>query len=438
MATVTGAVLGLAAFLAFSSALAAQTSKATSKTTSQTSPSGPSSSKPDTAAETALDRTLAASGSDRAALVRNLQQYLLQYPDAPRKAAVYRALVEACEQLQDDACALNYAERLVAIQPDDSDMMLVAVDFLQRQGDDASLIRASGYVTRVIDRVEKLTPDQRSAHESLSDWQGRQNHLRSVLYYLRGEVENSLHNHDAAAKDLQTSYSIHPTALAAEMLGGIAELKGNSSKAIEEYTLAFVLPDTGPGDKADRHEIREKLGNVWRAVHGNEQGLGDAILAAYDRLALSSGALSNNARNKDAKDTFSFALRRLDGTPMSLLTLKGKVVVLSFWATWCGPCAELAPIFNEVAKAWSGESNVSFFEVNTDEDQSRVPEFVQREKWNVPVVYADGLDSFMKVTSLPTVVVLDPKGKIVYRVEGLPVRGFAASLSAAIQNALLP
>src|SRR5580704_13536388 len=92
--------------------------------------------KNDAAAEMALEKTLSASGSDRAALVRNLEQYLLQYPDAPRRAGVYRALVEACEQLQDDACALNYSERLVAIQPEDSDMMLVAVGYLQRKGDE--------------------------------------------------------------------------------------------------------------------------------------------------------------------------------------------------------------------------------------------------------------------------------------------------------------
>jgi thiol-disulfide isomerase/thioredoxin/tetratricopeptide (TPR) repeat protein len=426
------ALFALAAFLVLKSAAPAQTSKSVSQAASP----DVGGAKGDNGAEVALEKTIGASGSDRAALVRNLQQYLLQYPDAPRKAAVYRALVEACEQLQDDPCALNYAERLIAIQPDDSDMMLVAVDYLQRKGDDASLTRASGYITRVLDRVEKSTPEQRSARESLSDWRARQDHLRSVLYYLAGQVENSRHNYDAAVKDLQTSYSIRPTAVAAEMLGGIAEMKGDPDKAIEEYTLAFVLPDTGPGAKADRHEIREKLGNVWRAVHGNEQGLGDAVLAAYDRLAVPSSRPSSPGRNKDGKDVFTFVLRRLDGTPMSLSTLRGKSVVLNFWATWCGPCAELQPKFNEVAKAWSGETTVSFFEVNTDEDETRVPAFVQREKWDVPVVYAEGLDSFLKVRVLPTVMVLDPNGKIVYRVEGLALPGFTASLSAAIQNSI--
>jgi thiol-disulfide isomerase/thioredoxin len=427
-------LFGLFAVLFVFGSAAAQTSPMPPKTDSPRA----NVQKADAAAEAALEKALSESGNDRAALVRNLQQYLLQYPDAPRKAGVYRALVEACEELQDNACALNYAERFIALQPDNSDMMLLAVGYLQRQGDEASLTRASGYVTRVLDRVEKATPDQRSPHESAAEWQAREDTLRGVLYYLRGQVEDSQHNYDAAVKDLQTSYSIRPTAVAAEMLGAIAELKGDRAKAIQEYTLAFVLPDTGPGPRPDRREIREKLGNVWRAAHGTEQGLGDAILAAYDRLAPQPGVPVPTSRNKDAKDTFAFALRRLDGTPMSMSTLKGKAVVLSFWATWCGPCAELEPVLDEVAKAWSGEPNVTFLAVNADEDETRVAPFLQGANWDIPVVYADGLDSFLKVGTLPTVIVLDRNGKIVYRVEGFTLRGFAASISAAIQKALTP
>ncbi|HTS12639.1 MAG TPA: redoxin family protein [Candidatus Limnocylindrales bacterium] len=426
--------LSLAMLAAASPAVFAQSSQADA----HADPATPAASKNDAVAEAALEKMLAISGNDRAALVRNLQQYLLQYPDAPRKAGVYRALVEACQQLQDDACALNYAERLIALRPDDSDMMLVAVGYLQRKNDDPSLTRAAGYVTRVIDRVEKLPPEERSPHESMADWQQRQNNLRTVLYYVRGQVEEKEHDYVSAARDLQMSYSISPNAPAAEVLGELAERKNDSAKAIEEYTLAFVLPDNSAAGRVDHHEIRLKLGNVWRIVHGTDQGLGEEILAAYDRLGASTPDNSPAARNKDAKDAFSYVLRRLDGTPMSLSTVKGRVLVLSFWATWCEPCRELEPMFNEVATAWDGNSGVTFLAVNTDEDQSLVEPFLAREKWRLQVVYADGLDDFLKVDSLPTVIVLDANGKIVFRTAGFAKQGFEASLSSAIQNALSP
>jgi thiol-disulfide isomerase/thioredoxin len=425
-----------ATLLSLSPTALGQTSNPTSNPASKEAPASDPPGKNDAAAEMALEKTLSASGSDRAALVRNLQQYLLQYPDAPRRAGVYRALVEACEQLQDEACALNYAERLIVIQPDDSDMMLVAVGYLQRKADEASLTRAAGYITRVLDRVEKSIPEQRPARQSAVEWEQQQNNFLMVLYYLRGQVENTEHNYGPAIKDLETSYSIRANGPAAELLGEIAEMKSDPAKAIDEYTLAFVLPDAGPAGKVDHREVRQKLGNVWRAVHGTEQGLGEAILGAYDRLGAPTPAASPAARNKDAKDTFAFVLRRLDGTPMSLSTMRGKVVVLSFWATWCGPCAELEPMLIQVAKTYDGNPNVAFFAVNSDEDEAQVGPYVQHAKWDIPIVYADGLDEFLQVESLPTVVVLDRDGKIVYRVGGLDLRQFSTSLNAALQNAL--
>ena len=422
-----------ASLLFFNSSALTQDSK---PKTPQTKTAGQAVAKMDADAEIELQKALDTAGNDRRALVRNLKGYLQRFPDAPRKADVYRALVEACEQLRDSACAVDYAERLIAVHPDDSEMMLLAVNLLNQQGDDASLTRAAGYITRVLDRVEKSSPEERPAHESTAGWQDHKDSLRTALYYMRGQVERSQHNYDSAIQDLQTSFSIRPSPLAAEQLGEIAELRKDSTKAIEEYLLAFVLPEDGPAGKVDRHAVRMELGNIWRQVHGSEQGLGEAILAAYDHVGNPAAATDPAARNKDAKEPFAFVLRHVDGTAMPLAALKGKVVVLSFWATWCGPCQELEPLFDQVAKNYSGNSSASFLAVNTDDDESVVPAFLARKKWSVPVAYADGLDEFMKVESLPTVLVLDAGGKIAYRADGYDPEGFTESLIAAIQGAL--
>jgi thiol-disulfide isomerase/thioredoxin len=392
-------------------------------------------SKKDANPETELQKAIADAGNDRSALVRNLKNYLKRFPDAPRKAAVYRALVESCEQLQDTACALEYAEQLIAVRPDDSEIMMLAVGLLQKQGDEASLTRAAGYVTRVLDRVEKSAPADKSPRMSLEDWRDNQDQLRAALYNLRGQIEKSQHDYDAAAKDLRMSYSIQPNAIAAEQLGELAEMRRDSATAIDEYILAFDLPASGPAGKVDRRDVRKKLGNAWRQVHGSEDGLGQAILATYDLLGAAAPASIAPARNKDAKDAYAFTLRNLDGTPLPLAPAKGKILVLSFWATWCGPCKELEPEFVGVAKSYAGNPDIVFYAVNTDEDQSLVPQFVAHQKWDVPVVYGDGLDDFMKVESLPTVIVLDRAGKITYRINGFPPEGFAGNLTAAIQAA---
>src|ERR1700761_5928430 len=399
-------------------------------------------SKKDADPEIELQKAIAQSGNDRAALVRNLREYLKKFPDAPRKAAVYRAMIESCQQLNDDGCALDYSEQLIAVHPDDSEMMMLAVSLLQKKGDDGSLIRARGYVTRVIDRIEKTTADERSQRSSVADWQSQHDDLLSALYSLRGQIETSQHDGAAAEKDLQKSYAILPNATSAEQLGELAEMKHENQKAIDQYVLAFVLPDAAPTSKVDRRALRQKLGNVWRQVHGSEAGLGEAILAAYDRTAVSAtasaatGATDPTAVNKHATQPLEFTLRTLDGKPTPLAPLKGKVLVLSFWATWCGPCRELEPQFVQVARSYAGNPAIDFFAVNTDEDQTLVQPFLAREKWNVPVLFADGLDDYFKVESLPTVIVLDAAGKVTYRVNGFPPEGFSEALNTAIQSDL--
>ena len=372
-------------------------------------------------------------------MVRNLKEYLQKFPDAPRKPAVYRALVEACQQTHDPTCALEYAERLIALRPDDSQMMLLAVNLLEQHGDDASLARAAGYVTRILDRVEKAPAEERPSRESIAEWHDGQEQLRTALYYVRGQVENAQRNYDAAVSDLRISYSIRPNALAAKTLGEVAEMRGDFAAAIDEYVQAFTLPESGSAGTVDRRDVLRELANAWRQVHGNEQGLGDAILAANDRVSSQppdTRSTAAAAGNKAAKDVFSFVVRRLDGTPLALEPLRGKIVVLSFWATWCAPCRELEPIFNRVARTYAGNSDVAFLAVSADEEEAEVPAFVAREKWDVPVVYADGLGEFLKAETLPAVLILGRTGEIAYRTGGFPRDAFADSLTAAIQTAL--
>ena len=220
------ACLALCASILLASGLAvpAQESKPAAPPAKK-SPDASAKKTPDPDAE--LQKALANAENDSAAMVRNLKEYLQKFPDAPRKPAVYRALVEACQQTHDPTCALEYAERLIALRPDDSQMMLLAVNLLEQHGDDASLARAASYVTRILDRVEKAPAEERPSRESIAEWRDGQEQLRTALYYVRGQVEDAQRNYDAAVSDLRISYSIRPNALAAKTLGEVAEMRGD-------------------------------------------------------------------------------------------------------------------------------------------------------------------------------------------------------------------
>ena len=205
--------------------------------------------------------------------------------------------------------------------------------------------------------------------------------------------------------------------------------------AIKEYARAFALAD-GANNTVSRREIRLKIGNVWRLAHGSEAGLGEYLLRNYDEVAQTSSAPVVK-KNAAAREVFEFTLRKApDGAPFPLANTKGEVVVVSFWATWCGPCRALEPQFERVASRFKGNDQISFLEANCDDDESQVAPYLEEIKPQVPVVFADGLDHLLAVNDLPTVVIIDRSGKVAYRAEGFREEGFERDLMAAARRAL--
>src|SRR5467141_2573535 len=103
--------------------------------------------------DTELQATVQQAGNDRAALIRNLEAYLIKYPDSPRRAAIYRALLESEMQLQNQKRALDYAQQILALQPDDSQTLFLTATLLEKIPDDASQTQAMGYDTHLMELV---------------------------------------------------------------------------------------------------------------------------------------------------------------------------------------------------------------------------------------------------------------------------------------------
>ncbi|MFQ6039393.1 MAG: TlpA family protein disulfide reductase [Candidatus Poribacteria bacterium] len=83
-----------------------------------------------------------------------------------------------------------------------------------------------------------------------------------------------------------------------------------------------------------------------------------------------------------------FALTDLEWNTISLSDFKGKVVILDFWATWCGPCAVEIPSFIKMQEEF-GEKRFTMLGVSTDDSAGVVKKFVEEHKMNYPVLMAD-------------------------------------------------
>jgi thiol-disulfide isomerase/thioredoxin len=381
-----------------------------------------------------LQHALSDAGSDRAALVRNLEGFLNKYPDYSNRTGIYRAIVEASLQLKDSVRAANYAERMVSLNPNDISMLLLAIELLERQDDEAGFRRAVSYSTRILEVVERASPSERSARVSLEQWEQQKKSDLANTHFLRGDLFFKLKDYDAARKDLETSYQIFPSAGAAQRLGETAELQKDLPTAIQEYARAFALAE-GKSGNVSREEIRRKIGNAWRLAHGSDIGLGEYLLNTYDTVTRP--AWKKSARNDGVKEFSGFTLRKAsNGAPYPLKDTKGKVVVLNFWATWCGPCHELEPLFAHVAADFRDPAEVVFLSANCDEDETLVAPYLQKGKVTTEVVFADGLDRLFSVYSFPTIMVIDREGKIAFRSDGFQPDTFERDLSAALRGTL--
>ncbi len=381
-------------------------------------------------------------GNDSAVLVKNLEGYLVKYPETPRRGAIYRALLESEMNLHDSKAALDYAEKVIAIQPEDSQSMYVAVTLLEKMPDEPSQLKAIDYDTRLIDRVSKADPESRPQQLTLDDWQMGRNKFLVDLYLLRGRIQHHLQKNDDAVKDLTSSFRLLPNAEAALTLGEIAEEGKHTDEAIRQYAAAFILAAEEQADTnstpMDLDSLRSRMGNLWRFTHDSSAGLGDILLSAYDRTRDIAKEEKADApvHNKDVTDPLQFSMRHVDGgAPTKLAESHGKVVVLNFWTTWCAYCNQMETMLADVRTKFSGRDDVVFLAVNADEEEGLVTPFLQDQKPGGTLVFADGVNQAFHVESIPTIVVLDKSGKIAYRTQGFAPDGFTDLAAAAITKA---
>jgi thiol-disulfide isomerase/thioredoxin len=110
----------------------------------------------------------------------------------------------------------------------------------------------------------------------------------------------------------------------------------------------------------------------------------------------------------------------LDGKVLSLDTYKGKVVLLNFWATWCGPCRSEIPSLIRIQEAYKDRLQIIGMDVD-DENEEQLRAFVKKQGINYPVAMTSDTVrlSYGGIAALPTVFVINRDSKVVQKHVGL-------------------
>ncbi len=122
------------------------------------------------------------------------------------------------------------------------------------------------------------------------------------------------------------------------------------------------------------------------------------------------GACMANAKPAN----MDFTMKDLDGKQVSLSSYKGKVVLLNFWATWCGPCKAEIPGFVEIQEKYKDKLVIVGFSVDDTAEKAR--EYATQYKMNYPILLGEGRedvqDAYGPIWGIPASFIISKDGKV--------------------------
>jgi thiol-disulfide isomerase/thioredoxin len=399
----------------------------------------------DPAAEQAeLNQAVTQANGSAVDLTHALEQHLRKYPNSARRADIEASLYKTAMESNDRPRIILYGERLLAGKPANELEILDRVIRALLASDDAEPAKkALAYAKRYEAAVQDMRARPPEGHTTAAQWADLSDRAFARANVLEARATGNLGNPEEAINKATISWLEFPCAESAHEIARWLARLGRDAEAIDHYADAVTVDDAH-SPWSDRDRDRKTATALYVKLHGSEVGLGDVFLKAWDRSAT---AMHDRVaryqaidRNYDLSDPFEFTLPPIGppspGTPaLEMTKLKGKTLVIDFWATWCGPCIAQHPLIEEVKQKYAQSRDVVFLSLDADDDHSLVAPFMRGQNWNQRVYLEAGLAGLLNVTALPTILVIDPFGKVYSRMTGLSPDVFEHMLSTRIDEA---
>jgi thiol-disulfide isomerase/thioredoxin len=248
----------------------------------------------------------------------------------------------------------------------------------------------------------------------------------------------------------------------ASNLAGLAEVYsvlGNKEEALKNYEEALpsltgdngdpiinekyvkLLAETNQGDKAAKliegyiadgmctAEMKTTAKDIYIKKNGSEAGY-EKYIGKFEKIGKEK-LVAKYKKEMINEPAPQFTLTDLEGKKVSLADLKGKIVIVDFWATWCGPCIGSFPGMQKALNIWK-DKGVEFLFVNTWENapeaskddvnwkKKNASDFIKKNNYTFRVLMDEEskVVADFKVSGIPTKFILDKNGKIRFKVVG--------------------
>jgi thiol-disulfide isomerase/thioredoxin len=375
-------------------------------------------------------------GTSPVDLIRALEAHLAKYPNSVQRADVEHTLAKAAIESNDVPRIAKYGEAAVAASPDDFQLLdRLAYAFLILGGPE-NAAKAYKYARAFEDLVDKMpVASGRDAAKKQDEQERAIGH--ALIYQARARtIQNDIPD---ALRLVARAFSAYPSEETAREWAEVLLRASRRDEAVERLADAFVIPDLYATDD-QRQGDRLLMGELYAKMHGSEKGLGDLVLSAYDRVSTIVETRRKKLQaldpNSSLADPMEFTVTGLDGKKLQLASLRGKLVIMDFWATWCVPCRVQHPLYETLRERFGARGDVAFLEMNADEDRSVVEPFLTAEKWDKAVYFEDGLARLLNVMNIPTTILIDKSGRIASRMDGFDPSTFLDQMTGRIQSLL--
>ncbi len=223
------------------------------------------------------------------------------------------------------------------------------------------------------------------------------------------------------------------------LLGNLFEQQGKKELAREHYLEALI-----------RYRNDAARGTLLEMTPGGPDAL-RALVLAFNQSAGATSVVSLEeapanlsldeaiaaARRRYARSLPEFSFRTLDESSVDRSDFDGRVGVLAFWATWCGPCVKELPEVEKVYQLFKDDPRVRVIAISLDERDGSVRDFLKKRKLTFPVVRSLDAPRLFGLGEIPAIYISDGDGIIQYKHVGYDGSGdLAAGVSEQVRGLL--